>query len=225
MILFLMVMAEFAMIAYAGSRPNYQVILGAGVFANMILIALFAPYLVEVGGLVTNVGTVFYAGVVASMCVVIERFGPLVARDAIPKTYIRLLMIFTACAIIERLPVVEGNEAFAAAAKLVAGHQARVVAASFIAFFLSQMVLVIAYPKIRQRFGAALAVAGGTVLCQAVDSPVFFGVAFSDSGFSAMLNLVVTGFLVKIGVAVVLAPAVFIAVAYAPGRSLTLSYE
>ena len=231
MTLWLLLAMEFAIIVYAGSRPNSHTILGAGVFVNMVLIVLFAPYLIEVGGLVTNIGTVFYASVVASMCVVIERFGPRVAKDAIPNTYIRLLIIFAACYAISLLPVVDGNEGFAAAAKIISRHNLIIVTASFAAFALSQIVLVIAYPKLRAHYGPAAAVAIGTVLCQAVDSPVFFGVAFYNQCPYSYMTLAVTGFLVKVLFGAVLYPAVLLAVhlgsvperSHRPGLSKSVS--
>ncbi len=216
MIVLCLLLAEAAIIAYAGTRPTAQAILGAGVFSNMAMIALFAPYLINVMGITTNLGTVFYAGVVASQCIVIERFGPFVARDALSMTYIRLITVFAACTIIGLLPILPGNEDFALAAKTVSRFQVMIVMASFAAFALSQLVLIMSYPRLRTAFGPLGAMLLGMVACQAIDSPVFYTVAFPKD--PQILHFIIGGFLAKVAFGFVLAPVVWGAVLYSKRR-------
>ena len=50
---------------------------------NMIMIALFAPALISIGGAVTNVGNIFYASVVCCQCVLLATRGAASARLSI----------------------------------------------------------------------------------------------------------------------------------------------
>ena len=181
-----------------------------------MMIALFAPYLVDVFGMTTNIGCLFYAGVVASQCLVMERWGLNIAREEIATTYMRLAAVFAACAVIGVLPVVPGNEAFAESAKLIARFQTSVVIAAFIAFALSQLTLLLLYPKLRRVFGPTGALVLGMVACQAVDSPVFFTVAFPHD--PDLIEFIIKGFLAKVLFGVALMPVVLWSVAHARQR-------
>ena len=219
------ILIEFMVLVYAGSRPSRDMLVAVGVSSNMVLITVFAPYLIEVFGFVTNIGAVLYAGVVASQIVILERWGPLAARDVLPMVYPRLVMMFAVCSFLSLLPVVPGNEEFASAAHVVATHQLSVVVACFAAFALSQMVLVMTYGYIRRAVGQIGAVVLGMVLCQAVDSPIFFGVAFYDMAPADLVTFIATGWMVKCVIGLVLTPAIFAALWLARPSSVRRDVE
>lgn len=218
--LLILIVAEFATIVYAGSQKDRMTIVGTGVFVNMILIAIFAPYLVSFMGLNTNVGSIFYATVVASQILVIERWGPKIARDSLPGVYMRLLLVFGVCTVLHSLPTVPGNEEFSGAVRTITNQQVDVVVASFAAFALSQLILIVTYQNIRRKVGKLLAMVIVTIVCQSVDSPVFYTIAFHNQPEVTHLAWFALESLVwKITLGLFYIPAIYFALAIAKSRT------
>ena len=186
---------------------------------NMFMISLFAPMLVGAGQITTNLGNVFYAAVVCCQCVLLELRGPPAAQKSIPQVNMVMVVLFAMCWVIERFPSVPGNEAFVEAAKTVAHHSLTVVTASFVAFFLSQQIMIRAWVRLRRVHGPVAASLLASCACQAVDTPVFFSVAFWDQLSPAQIvDFASVGFLFKCVLAVAFVPAFLGAVRFSAVR-------
>ena len=213
MILAAFIALEFALVALAGSRARSRDIIGAGVFANTTLIVMYAPLLIEAGGgYVINIGSVFYSGLVACQIVVLERYGPLVARNALPAVLWCLAVLIVACSLVNYIPVVAGNEVYSDLAKAFSKFEVNNAIGRFSAFLVSQMIMIASYTAIRERVGQRLAVVLAMVLCQFVDTPI--GVLIVFRGINAVPNLtefIIVLFLARVGIGLILTPAIFLA--------------
>ena len=187
---------------------NEETVTLPSVRINMVMISMFAPLLVGAGQFQTNIGNVFYSSVVCAQCVLLELRGPTGAQKSIPQVNMVMVILFAMCWVMGRVPTVSGNEAFVEAARTVAHHSLRVVSASFAAFFLSQQVMIRAWVRLRRHHGPVTAAIISSFTCQAVDTPVFFTVAFwGELSPSQLIEFASVGFLFKCVLAVAFVPA------------------
>lgn len=218
MIIAILIAAQALLILYSGYKGRRSYIMGSCIFPNMAMIVIFAPFMITILGYQTNIGSIFYAAVVAGQIFVLERWGPLSARESMPLIYLRLVAILFTCMAIQALPVVPGNETFAEAAKLVSRQQSRVVVAAFSAFALSQLALILTYPYCRRTCGPLVAAFVGMIVCQLIDSPVFYIIAFygsPDIANTTLLSMILVGFTAKVFFGALLMPAVFLGIGLA----------
>ena len=195
---------------------NEETVTLPSVRINMVMISMFAPMLVGIGQFETNIGNVFYSSVVCAQCVLLELRGPTGARRSIPQVNMVMVILFAMCWVMGRVPTVPGNEAFVEAARTVAHHSMKVVSASFAAFFLSQQVMIRAWVRLRRRHGPVISAVIASFACQAVDTPVFFTVAFwGELSPSQIAEFASVGFLFKCTLAVAFIPA-FLGAVYVP---------
>ena len=205
------------------ARVSVFALRGRVIAMNMILIALFAPLLMEIGGHVSNIGNVFYAAAVAGQCVILERYGVAAAHRSVTMIYGTVVALFLLVWTVLRFPVVDGDE-YMAAAHLLLARSPDVLVASFAAFALGQGVLIRVWETVRPRAPFAVAALLASCACQAVDTPVFFIAAFwRTHAVSWIADAMAVGFLLKCGLAVALMPAVLVAVMCGRrGRVVTL---
>lgn len=197
-----LVWIEFAAVAVgAGQRaPGY---LRGLALIQMVLIALFAPKLFEVGGFTSNVGSIFYATVFACQCATVRRFG----LDAATKNirYIAALMVvfYALAGIVGTMPMTAEDAAFAAAVDQIAATSPLDASASLVAFVAGQVVLVGILHKFPGWRGTALGVAAA----QAVDSALFYPAVFHAMPMRDLTQIAVDGYAAKLACAAVLVPA------------------
>ena len=162
----------------------------------------------DINGHVTNVGNIFYAAATCAQVVLLAQQGPDWALLSIKRVNVLLIGVFMLGAGLERMPVLPGNELFMDAMRTIVHHSLGVVTASFAAFFLSQAVLIRSWTRLSAHHGPVVAGVLASCLCQAVDSPVFFAIAFWDQMPLAQLaDAASTGFLLKSALAVAFVPA------------------
>ena len=195
---------------------NEETVTLPSVRINMLMISLFAPMLVGAGQFTTNIGNVFYSSVVCGQCILLELRGPTGARNSIPQVNMVMVIFFAMCWVLGRFPVLPGNEAFVDAARTVTHHSLKVVSASFVAFFLSQQIMIRSWVRLRRRHGPVVAALIASCACQAVDTPVFFTITFWGELPPAMIaEFASIGFLFKCVLAVAFVPA-FVGAVYGP---------
>lgn len=179
---------------------------------NLALIGMFAGYMIEIGGSRTNIGTLWYAAVVMAQCIVLERYGALFAREAIPIIYAALATVTLIVWAMLQFPALDGDPA-AASIRAVLTPNVAVITGAFIAFWLSQMVLILSWSAVRPNLPPVPTMILCSWLAQCVDTPVFFIVAFTERlGDAGMVEAAALGLLVKCGAAVALIPAFVVAV-------------
>ena len=189
---------------------------------NIVLVTLFGGMLIDFGFGVSNIGNIWYAAAVCSQCILLARHGRQAALDTLPMVYGVLLFLFSICWTLRLFPVVPGNEVFVAAVHAIADHEARLVAASFAAFAFTQFVLITVWDQ-TQRHGlhAIPAMLIATVAAQAVDTPIFFVIAFwQQMPVETMIDAMLTGFLVKCALGAAFTPA-FVAAITSPTPAVT----
>ena len=208
----LMIACEAGIILYAASKavPFYLRILG--VVVNMLVIALYGPFLVSISGWTTNVGCIWFVAATVSLCIIMEQYGRHAARVVIPLVYAAQTGVIMIGFLLHSFPAVPDNPAMTAIL-VVSDHSLRVVAGSFSAFFLSVgMVLIPAWTALRPRLGVVKASALACIACQIVDTPAFFIPAFWGVVPDAkLLEIMAVGLAFKVMLAVVFMPVVWLA--------------
>ena len=188
------------------------------VIVNMTLILLFAPKLTLFFGHESNVANLFYAAVVVAQVAIAEWGGAGLARESTRLALASVVLVASLVGALAAVPAV-GDQHVTDAIRTLAPQSLVTLGASLCAFAATNAALIAVVGRARglpilARFALAVAAA------QAVDSAVFFPVAFSQHGAGAVLEMAVTGFAVKTAVGVALLPAVLwrSAVAWVTGR-------
>ena len=203
----LMVLVESAAIIWA-SRTAHDGNLRMISLVNMMLIALFGRALMDIGIGITNIGCISYVSVVCSQSIIMTRSGVEACRRTIGITNWTLIWIFAGMACMDFFPVVTGNEAFRSDMHTISYWTPRIAAGSFAAFFIGQETLWRTWAMLRDRHHPVIAVVLASVACQAVDSPVFFGVAFlGDLAADQIVEAMAVGFLFKAMLTLAFVPA------------------
>jgi len=144
----------------------------------MLALSVVAAKMVPVFGFPSNAGNPVYAAVTVVVAVAVLKHGPDAARGLVWRTMLMLILGHAVFGFANIADVAPGNEAPSAALKSVTGPGLRLVAASFLAFALAQMVTIVVLMEGRDSWWYAIAV----FLAQIVDSAVFFPAAFYKSG-------------------------------------------
>ena len=177
--IWLIVLAELIFLLYAAvSRAPYY--LRRFTVLNMILITLFAPRLIEVGGMVTNVGTIFYSAVMVSQLLIFHLFGKEEVTHTIRMVLWMLLGFVGISGWINMLPVVQGNESYAAAMSAILSFPPAVVFASFFAFVIGQSFVIRCMASEEKRKPTIVFYSMCAIMAQIVDSVIFFPLAFGS---------------------------------------------
>lgn len=180
--------------------------LRALVVLNMVLIMVFAPYLISFGDVVVNIGVVFYATVMGLQAYLLLNYGKDAAVETINKLTYVLFTLLSICFFIQYLPVLPGNEEVAQAIKLLTNYSVLTLFGAFFAFILEQLTLVYIYTKLK--FHRLLNIFLALVLAQLVDSLFFFGIAFYDN--PNLMELIISGWLVKVALHIITFPVLLI---------------
>lgn len=175
---------------------------------NLIMVIVLGSYLVEVGGIVTNVAGVFYGGALLGVIVTIERYGSKTGEKLIRAIWSAMALTFLLIQVTVLMPVVPGNEPQAAAIQLIGGHNSVLIIASFAAVTATILTVIKLYRWLRLSWGAVPTALAAVVVGQAVDSVVFYPLAFWDQGVEWVLIAGLSGLALKITVGLAGLPAV-----------------
>lgn len=193
----LMLAIEVTALLWASWQPNPYRLRGVCVTLNMIAIARFGPALFEIGGYTTNIGNIWFASAVCAQLIILERHGRTEALATIGMVYGALTFMFALGLAVHAFPVLPDNDT-GRAIHIVTDHQTRIIMASYVAFFLSQMTMIMAWERVRPHMSAVAAAALAMAVCQLVDTPVFFVGAFADAmPVDVLIEVAVVGFVAK----------------------------
>lgn len=205
----LIVLIETGMLIYA-SMANGFYRLRTLIVSNMVLITLFAPKLISMFGYTTNLGVIFYATAMLAQMMIIHMYGREAALYTIRMVLFALLSVVSLMFVSSLLPVVSGNEEFSMAMKGVLQFPPQTLFASFFAFVIAQYAIVSCLEKrCSSSIATILKYLGVAVCAQAIDSSIFFPLAFGTiMDMHDIWEMVYTGFIAKVAIMAVIGPVV-----------------
>ena len=171
---------------------------------NMILILLFGGKLITIGGYTSNAGNIFYAAVCTAQLMLAQRVGERAALTLLPRLIFALTLLFGLLVAMSALPILPGNEPTSEIINALSASSARLLVASYLAYFVAQIVLLKVYINlpITLRFGRYLLAA---VACQFLDSVIFFAVAFQAEAMR-LVEIALVGCTLKVALMVLYFP-------------------
>lgn len=191
----LMTMEAIWIYASASTPGPYR--LRGVVVINLLLVALFAPKIMVIEGFATNITSIAYAGAFAAQMILIMNYGKEKAYRTVEMVVFSMTMLFTLSYLICIFPIVEAGKPFAEAIDLLVRNMTHVVIASVTSFIIATVAMIETYSKFLPR-GHGWAFLASLFVGQAVDSALFFAVAFHDWPTDQQLEFIVTGFFVKV---------------------------
>lgn len=206
LILALLVLLSAFFVAHLGKGWLY-----ASIVANLFFVSLFGAKLIAVGGIVSNIGNVFYAGVFFATYLLIEHYGVGAAKAAlwVGLYTTALFLLFTQ--LVGALTGVPLNQAADLWLGALFGVVPRIAVASIFAYIIAQHVNIWLYERLRQRGVSLWARAtAAIVMAQGVDSVLFFYVAFAGVLSQGLLyESLWAGFVLKVGIGVLSIPLLY----------------
>lgn len=176
---------------------------------NMLFVPIFGAKMIEIFGLTSNIGTVFYSFAVLGFALIIFRYGRRVAYETLVRVLGLFGIVFTTLFIMHMLPVIPGNEDASSAFSLLYETRESIVMASYMALVISIIVFitVVRYAKAHKfpTLGYALAIP----VVQVIDSAVFFPIAFHDYSGN-LFELAYEGTIIKILIGLLTVPLMYL---------------
>ncbi len=209
----LSILLEAAVLLFAAREEAQNELRALTVVRNMLMISLFAPLLMQIDGLVSNVGNIWYSAVMVGQCLILERGGKSETYKSVFRTYGVLAIVFATFAVLPLFPAVPGNEAWRQPILLITERNASTVVGSFLAFWLGQWTLITMYLRLRVIRGPTAAMLPAAIAAQAVDSLVFFPISFHAMSHAQILTIALHGWIFKVAFTVMLWPAFAVALA------------
>ncbi len=183
------------------------------IVVNVILVSTFAAKLIPIFGLVTNVSNTFYAAIFIATDILTEHHGKRVGYRSIWTGFLGLvLFVVMGQAVLQFAAIPDSG--IAGAMQTVFSAVPRIAAASFIAYVIAQSFDVWFFHFIHEKTGHGklwLRNNLSTVVSQLIDSVVFFSLAFAGRvPFLTLVNIIFTGYLVKLIVATMDTPFIYL---------------
>lgn len=184
------------------------------IVANIILVSTFGSQLIEVFGLVTNAGNVFYASTFVAANILTEHYGRKVGYRSVWIGFISLvLFVLMSQFVVRQLPVAASLGTTQAIQTLFRGVP-RVALASMTAYLIAQYLNVWIFAQLRQENGRTklwFRHFASSTTGQLVDSLIFFSIAFGGlvSG-TVLVQTILAGFALKALVAVASTPVLYL---------------
>lgn len=185
----------------------------AAIVINTILISAFGAKLITVFGFVTNTGNVFYASTFAASAILAEHYGRKEAYRAVWIGFCALSFFIVLWHFTNNYIGIAETQAISDAIRILFREAPRVAIASMSGYILSQHLAIWLFDYFYRLYEGRMvwmrtivsAVAG-----QALDSAIFFSIAFSGQVESSILmQAIAVGFLLKIAVAVLSIPVLY----------------
>ena len=168
---------------------------------NIILVSMFAPKLIDVFGLVSNVGNIFYGSVFLITNLILENFGKEDGVKALWLSFTGNILFVTMGQFALRFAGETGSAAVNDALPIVFGSVPRLALASIVAYIIVQYVNIWLYSYLKERFaGRKLWLRHGISIsvAQFCDSVIFFAIAFAGIlPLGVLIEVMSVGFLFK----------------------------
>lgn len=211
LLLILSALVDISFVLFA-ARRGLNWLFGA-VIVNLILFCIFGDKLINVFGLVTSAGNVFYACVFLATYFLLERHGK---RKGLKTIWLGagFVLFFIAMSQIATkfvgLPVTDvTNDAIVT----FFSHSLRITIACIVAYIFGQYINIVIYEWLKERTRKKflwLRSNGANVVAQLVDSLLFFTLAFSDLPGPFLVQTALAGWLIKIVVVAMGTPFLYV---------------
>lgn len=175
---------------------------------QMLMIAIFGGQLMNLGGAVSNITSVSYAGVMAALLVIHERAGRQEALNTFKMLQFALLSFFIPAYVLMHFPAMPSNELAGNAIIEVLRTAPQVILISFASFIIAGVCLLEIFERTSVRVGATAATILAFAGAMAADSLAFYAVAFWDRPLGDALHFMLAGFGIKFAVSLLFVPVV-----------------
>ena len=168
---------------------------------NLILISVFGSLLIDLFGFVTNAGNGFYASVFLATHFLLERHGREMGLKVIWFGLGGLLLFTILAQLTIRLTPIAESQNYILAASFIFDLSTRVTLASIIAYIFAQYINIYIYEWLRLKTRARhlwVRTNVANFFGQAVDSLLFFSIAFPDLAGPILVQAILIGFVVKV---------------------------
>ncbi|GAA0728398.1 queuosine precursor transporter [Sphingomonas japonica] len=199
----------------SGQFRHFDLVMAAFVTVLVLSNVVGAAKLAAVGGFVFGAGILFFPVSYVLGDVLTEVYGYARARRCIWAGFAALLFLAVMCWVVVSLPPAPGWEG-QAAYEAVFGQVWRIVVASIVAFWAGEFVNSFVLAKLKVATGGRhlwTRTIGSTVVGQAIDSLLFYPIAFLGIwSTEQVLTVMVTNWALKVGWEVMLTPATYLVV-------------
>jgi queuosine precursor transporter len=207
------------------TRKDTVYVILAGIFiTNAVVAELIGGKLIHVGSYVMSVGILPWPVVFITTDLINEYFGEKGVRKLSVITTVLIAYCFVLLYFAMRIPAVTGMGTTDEQFNGVFGQSLWIIVGSITAFVVSQLIDVTIFHLVKNRTGKKmiwLRSTGSTVISQFFDSFIVLGIAFYATGImdtETYISSGLTGYLVKLGQAVILTPIIYL------GHSLIEKY-
>jgi uncharacterized integral membrane protein (TIGR00697 family) len=217
LIFFVTVVIEFFFLLYM-LRLGKQGIM-AVIVVNIILVSCFGALLIQLFGLTTNAGNVFYATIFLAAQIMVERFGRAVAFRSVWVGFSALVLFVLMTQYSIRLVGMPDNGTLANSMHQVFSAVPRIAIASMCAYLVSQNLNVWLFATLRQKTGKRqlwMRTLVSSGIGQLADSLLFFSIAFAGTiPNSQLVQALLAGFVIKLFMAFIGMPILYMSSAVA----------
>jgi queuosine precursor transporter len=180
----------------------------------LILISISGGKIVEFFGFETNTGNIFYAAIFLATYFLIERYSK---QEGYRSVWVGFVGIIFFSVLLQLVVALEGSTVTSnlnAALALAFAPASRLALASLCGYILAQTLNVYTYIRLKEHWGDRYLWACATIsntLSQALDSIVFFGVAFWGVVPPENIGeIILMGFVIKIVFVMLAAPLLYL---------------
>lgn len=184
------------------------------IVVNIILVSTFAGKLVPIFGFVTNAAGVFYAAIFLATDILTEHHGKKEGYKSVWIGFSALVLFVVMSQFVLRLISTSETTAISEAMQVLFRGVPRIAFASMFAYLVAQNFDVWFYHFIHQKTGQKrlwLRNNLSTFTSQFIDSIIFFSIAFFGVvPFNILLQIIFTGYAVKLIVALLDTPFIYL---------------
>lgn len=185
----------------------------ATIVINLLLISIFGVKLIEVFGLVTNAGNVFYAAVFFATQLLIEGKKDSEAVQTIPLGVIGVAFFTSMAFVASTFSSFTPQDTVTQAINMLFPLSLRVVIASSISYLFAQYFTISLYRRLYKRYAGKklwLRSLVANVLGQLFDSCLFFTIAFATLPIHSLVQAILAGWVIKTAVSLLGTPYLYI---------------
>lgn len=187
-------------------------LLGA-IVINLILVSIFGSMLINVFGLQSNAGNIFYACVFLAVYFIIDREGKQPALKTIWLSGIAMVFFLVLAQLTAHFAGLDATAGANTAIKSVFNLSIRVSVASLLAYVFAQYINITVFEWIKAKTHGKhlwLRANGANMVGQMADSLIFFSIAFVDLPSTLLLQTIVVGWLLKVAVVAIGTPFLYL---------------
>lgn len=189
---------------------------------NLLMVSIFGSKLISVGGQVTNMGNVFYAMAFFAIYLLLEYGDRTVASRVIWTGTVSLILFSVLSQIALFVSGTSSSTDVSVALDTVFSNSLHIAFASLSAFIVAQVVNSTAYMYLKELMHERhlwLRLSLAIVVVQAIDSVIFFSIAFFGTlSADALMHVMLTGYALKVTIGLVTIPMFYMSRLFVSAR-------